>query len=68
MSRLRVDFHCRVIFICLYTHVNFTCVNKIEERYELSRLNVKLTTFMFRFHFYVYGARPFIVLHCLKRG
>ena len=43
MSRLRVDFHCRVIFMCLYTHVNFTRVNKIEARYEVLRLNVKLT-------------------------
>ena len=43
MSRLRVDFGCRVISMRLYTHVNFTCVNKIEARYEVSRLNVKLT-------------------------
>ena len=43
MSRLRVDFPCRVIFTCLYTHVNFTRVNKIEASYEVSRLNVKLT-------------------------
>ena len=43
MSRLRVDFHCRVILMCLYTHVNFTRVNKIEARYEVLRLNVKLT-------------------------
>ena len=29
---LRVDFHCRVIFPCVYTHVNFNDVNKIEAR------------------------------------
>ena len=43
MSRLRVDFHCRVIFMCLHRHLNFTRVNKIEASYEVSRLNVKLT-------------------------
>ena len=24
-----VDFHCRIIFMCVYTHVNFTRVYKI---------------------------------------
>ena len=43
MSRLRVDFHCRVIFMCLHRHVNFTRVNKIEARYKVLCLNVKLT-------------------------
>ena len=38
-----MDFHCRVIFTCVYTHVNFTRVNKIETRYEaVLHLNVKL--------------------------
>ena len=32
---LRVDFHCRVIFTCVYKHVNFNLVNKIEARYKL---------------------------------
>ena len=27
-----VDFHCRIIFMCVYTHVNFTRVYKIEAR------------------------------------
>ena len=37
-----MDFHCRVIFKCLYTHVNFTRVNKIVTRYEVLHLNVKI--------------------------
>ena len=32
---LRVDFHCRVIFTCVYKHANFNLVNKIEARYKL---------------------------------
>ena len=40
---IRVDFHCRVIFTCVNTHVNFTRVNRIETRYEVLRLNIKLS-------------------------
>ena len=29
---LWVDFHCRVIFLCVYTYVTFNDVNKIEAR------------------------------------
>ena len=32
---LRVDFHCHVIFTCVYKHVNFNLVNKIEARYKV---------------------------------
>ena len=32
---LRVDFHCHVIFTCVYKHVTFNLVNKIEARYKL---------------------------------
>ena len=32
---LRVDFHCRVIFTCVYKHANFNLVNKIEGRYKV---------------------------------
>ena len=38
---LRVDFHCREIFTCVYKHVNFTRGNKIEARVTSS--NVKLS-------------------------
>ena len=31
---LRVDFHCRVIFTCVYTQGNFNHLNKIEARYK----------------------------------
>ena len=32
---IRVDFHCRLIFKCVYKHVNFNLVNKIEARYKV---------------------------------
>ena len=38
----RVDFQCRVIFMCMFMPVNFTRVNKTERRFEVLRLNVKL--------------------------
>ena len=40
---LRFVFRCRVIFPCVYTHVNFNDVNKIKARYKVLSLNVKLT-------------------------
>ena len=40
---LGVDFHCRLIFTYVTIHVNFTHVNKIETRYEVLRLNMKLS-------------------------
>ena len=42
-SSLRVDFHCRVIFKCVYTNVNLNYVNKREARYKVLSLNVKLS-------------------------
>ena len=39
---LRVDFHCRLIFTCVYKHVNFNLVNKIEARYKM------LSSFFFK--------------------
>ena len=39
---LRVDFHCRAIFTCVYRHVNFTRVNRIEAIQDIKCLNVKL--------------------------
>ena len=38
-----MDFHCRVMFTCVYTHVNFIRVNRIEARHKLLNLNVKLS-------------------------
>ena len=50
--RVKVDFHCRVIFTCVRTQTltGFTCVNKIETMCEKPRLNVKVephSTFTF---------------------
>ena len=39
----RVDFHCRVVFTCVNMDVSFTRVNKIETRYEVLRLIMKLS-------------------------
>ena len=38
-----VDFHSRMIFTCMYKHVNFAHANKIETRYEVMRSNVMLS-------------------------
>ena len=41
-SYLRVEFYCGVTFTCVYTHVNFNHVNKIEARYKELSINVNL--------------------------
>ena len=40
---LRVDFHCRVIFTCVYTNVNLNYVNRREAKYKVLSINVKLS-------------------------
>ena len=40
--RVRVDFHCRVIFPCLCTCVKFTFANKIEAMSERSHVSAKV--------------------------
>ena len=42
LSSVRVDFHSRIIFTCLYTDANFNHINKIEPRYKVLSLKVKL--------------------------
>ena len=44
METLGLISSSRVIFTCVYTHVKFTRLNKIETRYKsVARLNVKLS-------------------------
>ena len=43
----RMDSHCRVLFTCVYTHANFTRVNKIEARYRVLSLNMKWSEIQF---------------------
>ena len=40
--RVRVDFHCRVIFPWMRTCVKFTFADKIEAMYERSHVSVKV--------------------------
>ena len=40
--RVRVDFHCRVIFPCVRACVKFTSANKIEVMYERSHVSIKV--------------------------
>ena len=42
-----VDFHCRVMCTCVYTHVNFIRVNRIQARHKVLSLNGKLSEVQF---------------------
>ena len=46
MRNVRVDFHLMRFWLRTLTRVNFNHVNKIEVRYKVLRLNVKLSKFL----------------------